>query len=107
MKRAPENCANCSTSAQRVEPDMTSENENTNENKRPSQLKKLIEKGREQGQWLTYAQVNDHLPGDIVDPEQIEDIVNMINDMSIKMLEEETVDADTVSLNDSDRQSDV
>ncbi|HLS05229.1 MAG TPA: RNA polymerase sigma factor RpoD [Wenzhouxiangella sp.] len=80
---------------------MTSENENTNENKRPSQLKKLIEKGREQGQWLTYAQVNDHLPGDIVDPEQIEDIVNMINDMGIKVFEEEPEDADALILNDS------
>ncbi len=68
---------------------------------RPSQLKQLIQKGREQGQWLTYAQVNDHLPGDIVDPEQIEDIVNMINDMGIKVFEEEPEDADALILNDS------
>ncbi|MFW5927478.1 MAG: RNA polymerase sigma factor region1.1 domain-containing protein, partial [Wenzhouxiangella sp.] len=61
---------------------------------RPSQIKQLIQKGREQGQWLTYTQVNDHLPGDIVDPEQIEDIVNMINDMGIKVFEEEPEDAD-------------
>src|SRR5690625_7135349 len=101
MKRAPENCANCSTSAQRVEPDMTSENENTNENKRPSQLKKLIEKGREQSQWLTYAQVNDHLPGDIVEPEQIEDIVNMINDIVIKEIEDEHDHADALITNHS------
>ncbi|NEZ02784.1 RNA polymerase sigma factor RpoD [Wenzhouxiangella sp. XN201] len=68
---------------------------------RPSQLKQLIQKGREQGNWLTYTQVNDHLPGDIVDPEQIEDIVNMINDMGIKVLEEEPEDADDLILNDS------
>ena len=47
-----------------------------------SQLKDLITKGKEQG-FLTYAQVNDHLPDDIVDPEQIEDINNMSNDMGI------------------------
>ena len=47
-----------------------------------SQLKVLIARGKEQG-FLTYAEVNDHLPNDIVDPEQIEDIVNMINDMGI------------------------
>ena len=66
-----------------------------------SQLKLLIEKGREQGQWLTYAQVNDHLPDDIVDPEQIEDIVNMINDMGIKVFEEAPEDPDALILNDS------
>jgi RNA polymerase primary sigma factor len=68
---------------------------------RPSQLKQLIEKGREQGQWLTYAQVNDHLPDDIVDPEQIEDIINMINDMGIKVFEEAPEDADAMILNDT------
>ncbi len=74
---------------------------NMDNSPRPSQLKQLIQKGREQGQWLTYAQVNDHLPGDIVDPEQIEDIVNMINDMGIKVFEEEPEDADSLILNDS------
>ncbi len=66
-----------------------------------SQLKQLIEKGREQGHWLTYAQVNDHLPDDIVDAEQIEDIINMINDMGIKVFEEAPEDADALILNDS------
>ncbi len=66
-----------------------------------SQLKQLIEKGREQGQWLTYAQVNDHLPDDIVDAEQIEDIINMINDMGIKVFEEAPEDADALILNDA------
>ena len=53
---------------------------------RQSQLKLLIARGKEQG-YLTYAQVNDHLPTEIVDPEQIEDIVNMINDMGIPVYE--------------------
>ena len=66
-----------------------------------SQLKQLIEKGREQGHWLTYAQVNDHLPDDIVDAEQIEDIINMINDMGIKVFEEAPEDADALILNDA------
>ncbi|MEJ8569511.1 RNA polymerase sigma factor RpoD [Elongatibacter sediminis] len=63
-----------------------------------SQLKDLITKGKEQG-FLTYAQVNDHLPDDIVDPEQIEDIVNMINDMGISV-HEEAPDSDELILND-------
>src|SRR4029453_15042489 len=53
---------------------------------RQSQLKPLIARGKEQG-YLTYAEVNDHLPSEIVDPEQIEDIVNMINDMGIPVYE--------------------
>ncbi|MDT8438983.1 MAG: RNA polymerase sigma factor RpoD [Wenzhouxiangellaceae bacterium] len=71
------------------------------ENAPRSSLKLLIEKGREQGQWLTYAQVNDHLPDDIVEAEQIEDIVNMINDMGIKVFEEAPEDPDALILNDS------
>jgi RNA polymerase primary sigma factor len=55
-------------------------------NSRQSQLKLLIARGKEQG-YLTYGEVNDHLPNDIVDPEQIEDIVNMINDMGITVYE--------------------
>ncbi|MGC8521645.1 MAG: RNA polymerase sigma factor RpoD [Steroidobacteraceae bacterium] len=53
---------------------------------RQSQLKLLIARGKEQG-YLTYAQVNDHLPSEIVDPEQIEDIVNTINEMGIPVYE--------------------
>ena len=53
---------------------------------RQSQLKLLIARGKEQG-YLTYAQVNDHLPAEIVDPEQIEGIVNTINDMGIPVYE--------------------
>ncbi len=51
-----------------------------------SQLKQLIAKGKEQG-FLTYAEVNDHLPDRIVEPEQIEDIIRMINDMGIQVYE--------------------
>ncbi len=63
-----------------------------------SQLKTLIAKGKEQG-FLTYHEVNDHLPSDIVDPEQIEDIVNMINDMGITV-HEVAPDTDELLLND-------
>ena len=51
-----------------------------------SKLKELIAKGKEQG-FLTYGEVNDHLPDDISDPEQIEDIIRMINDMGITVYE--------------------
>ena len=47
-----------------------------------SRLKELIARGKEQG-YLTYAEVNDHLPEDISDPDQVEDIIRMINDMGI------------------------
>ncbi|MFW2405833.1 MAG: RNA polymerase sigma factor RpoD [Gammaproteobacteria bacterium] len=64
-----------------------------------SQLKVLIARGKEQG-YLTYAEVNDHLPNDIVDPEQIEDIVNMINDMGITV-HEKAPDAESLVLSDA------
>ncbi len=64
-----------------------------------SQLKLLIARGKEQG-YLTYGEVNDHLPNDIVDPEQIEDIVNMINDMGITVYEKAS-DVDTSVLSDN------
>ena len=57
-----------------------------NQEQQQSQLKQLIAKGKQQG-YLTYAEVNDHLPSDIVDPEQIEDIIGMINDMGIQVHE--------------------
>ena len=47
-------------------------------------LKSLIVLGKERG-YLTYAQVNDYLPSEIVDPEQIEEIVSTINDMNIQV----------------------
>jgi RNA polymerase primary sigma factor len=64
-----------------------------------SQLKKLIARGKEKG-FLTYAEVNDHLPDDIVDPEQIEDIISMINDMGIEV-HEFAPDAETLLLNEN------
>ncbi len=51
-----------------------------------SRLKELIAKGKEQG-YITYAEVNDHLPDEISDPDQIEDIIRMINDMGITVYE--------------------
>ena len=57
-----------------------------NQEQQQSQLKQLIAKGKMQG-YLTYAEVNDHLPSDIVDPEQIDDIIGMINEMGIKVYE--------------------
>ncbi|MEQ8857238.1 MAG: RNA polymerase sigma factor RpoD [Pseudomonadales bacterium] len=51
-----------------------------------SRLKELIAKGKEQG-YITYSEVNDHLPDDISDPDQIEDIIRMINDMGITVYE--------------------
>ena len=70
-----------------------------NQSTQQSQLKLLIAKGKEQG-YLTYAEVNDHLPNDIVDPEQIEDIVAMINDMGIAV-HETAPDADNVLMADA------
>jgi len=69
------------------------------EDERQSQLKLLIAKGKEQG-YLTYSEVNDHLPSEIVDPEQIEDIVNMINDMGITVYEK-APDAESLLLSDN------
>ena len=68
-------------------------------NQQQSQLKSLIEKGKEQG-YLTYQEVNDHLPDGIVDPEQIEDIINMINSMGIAV-HEVAPDADTLLMMDA------
>ncbi len=64
-----------------------------------SQIRELIARGKEQG-YLTYAEVNDHLPDDIVDPEQIEDIIGMINDMGISV-HETAPDSDTLLLSDA------
>jgi RNA polymerase primary sigma factor len=77
-----------------------------NQEQQQSQLKQLIAKGKEQG-FLTYAEVNDHLPDGIVEPEQIEDIVRMINDMGITVHEtapdmEESTLSDNVVSTDED-----
>ena len=65
-----------------------------------SRIKELITLGREQG-YLTYAEVNDHLPEDISDPEQVEDIIRMINDMGINVFES-APDADALLLAEAD-----
>ncbi|WP_426577974.1 RNA polymerase sigma factor RpoD [Xenorhabdus stockiae] len=69
-----------------------------------SQLKLLVTRGKEQG-YLTYAEVNDHLPEDIVDSDQIEDIIQMINDMGIQVMEE-APDADDLMLAENTNDTD-
>ncbi len=75
-----------------------------NQEQQQSQIKQLIAKGKAQG-YLTYAEVNDHLPSDIVDPEQIEDIIGMISDMGIQV-HEVAPDADSLLTSDSAVSSD-
>jgi RNA polymerase primary sigma factor len=71
-------------------------------NKQQSRLKDLIAKGKEQG-YLTHAQVNDHLPDDIANPDQVEDIIRMINDIGIPVSEvAPDADAMFVAGNDTD-----
>ncbi|MBT5923739.1 MAG: RNA polymerase sigma factor RpoD [Cellvibrionales bacterium] len=70
-----------------------------------SRIKELITRGKEQG-YLTYAEVNDHLPEDISDPDQVEDIIQMINDMGIKVFET-APDADELLLAENDSTDDI
>jgi RNA polymerase primary sigma factor len=74
-------------------------------NSQQSRLKDLIARGKEQG-FLTYAEVNDHLPEDIADPEQVEDIIRMINDMGIQVVEV-APDADSLLMADGDSTDEV
>ncbi len=71
-----------------------------NQEQQQSQLKQLIAKGKQQG-YLTYAEVNDHLPSDILDPDQIEDIIGMINDMGIQVHEVAPDDDDSLITSDA------
>ena len=64
-----------------------------------SQLKLLIARGKEQG-YLTYREVNDHLPTGIVEADQIEEIISMINDMGITV-HEVAPDKDTIALSET------
>ena len=74
--------------------------------KQGSRIAELIEKGREQG-YLTYADVNDHLPEDISDPDQVDEIIGMINDLGLQV-HETAPDADTLMLSESsDDQDDI
>jgi RNA polymerase primary sigma factor len=68
-------------------------------NTQQSRLKELIAKGKEQG-YLTYAQVNDHLPDDIANPDQVEDIIRMINDIGIPV-SEVAPDGDSLFMSDA------
>ena len=67
--------------------------------KQGSRIAELIDKGREQG-YLTYADVNDHLPEDISDPDQVDEIIGMINDLGLQV-HETAPDADTLMLSES------
>src|SRR5690554_2423840 len=72
--------------------------------KQTTQIKVLLAKGKEQG-YLTYAEVNDHLPDDIIETDSVEDIIQLINDMGIQVLEEAPED-DSIVLNDSTAKED-
>ncbi|WP_339897121.1 sigma-70 family RNA polymerase sigma factor, partial [uncultured Gilvimarinus sp.] len=69
-----------------------------------SRIKELIARGKEQG-YLTYSEVNDHLPEDISDPDQVEDIIQMINDMGIRVFEQ-APNADDLLMADGDSSAD-
>ncbi len=70
-----------------------------------SRLKELITKGKEQG-YLTFDQVNDHLPQDIIDSDQVEDIIRMINDMGIQVFEN-APDTDTLMMSEANTDDDA
>jgi len=74
-------------------------------NQKGSRIAELIEKGREQG-YLTYADVNDHLPDDISDPDQVDEIIGMINDLGLQV-HEAAPDADTLMLAESENSDDI
>ncbi|MDB5962025.1 MAG: polymerase sigma factor RpoD, partial [Massilia sp.] len=67
--------------------------------KRRNKLKTLIKLGKERG-FLTYAEINDHLPENIVDPEAIEGIIGTFNDMGIAVYEH-APDAESLLLTDN------
>ncbi|WP_277267903.1 RNA polymerase sigma factor RpoD [Nitrosomonas nitrosa] len=66
---------------------------------RKMRLKKLIVQGKERG-YLTYAEINDHLPDDMLDAEQIEGVISMINDMGISV-HDEAPDAEALLMSDT------
>src|SRR6266581_2104234 len=66
---------------------------------RRTRLKNLIKLGKERG-FLTYAEINDHLPDDMVDAEQIESIITTFNDMGIQVYDE-APDADTLLISET------
>jgi len=78
--------------------DKTAANPNEVEDRR-TRLKTLIVLGKERG-YLTYAEINDHLPDDVQDSEQIDGIIGMINDMGIQVYEE-APDAEVLLMSDA------
>jgi RNA polymerase primary sigma factor len=96
----------CGTSAQHRYPYLQYTGGHSSMEQAPqSRLKELITKGKEQG-YLTFAQVNDHLPQDIIDSDQVEDIVRMINDMGIQVFEN-APDADTLMMSEANTDEDA
>ncbi len=83
-----------------------------NQEQQQSQLKQLIAKGKAQG-YLTYAEINDHLPSDIMDPDQIDEVIGMINDLGIQVYEvapdddDSLITADTVVSDDEEDVAEV
>lgn len=74
------------------------------DSQKESKIKELIARGKEQG-YLTYAEFNDHLPADVTDPEQIEDIISMLNDMGIQV-SEDAPEMEELLLNEGDASED-
>ena len=73
---------------------------NETKEQQQAELKTLISRGKDQG-YLTFAEVNDHLPPEIIDPEQIDDIIGMLNeDMGIPIYED-IPGAETLLLNET------
>ncbi|MDQ6619110.1 MAG: RNA polymerase sigma factor RpoD, partial [Pseudomonadota bacterium] len=66
---------------------------------RKRRLKTLIVLGKERG-FLTFAEINDHLPDDVLDAEQIEGIIGMIGDMGIQVYDE-APDAETLLMSEA------
>ncbi|MGY6275659.1 RNA polymerase sigma factor RpoD [Methylomonas sp. MgM2] len=82
-----------------------------NQEQQQSQLKQLIAKGKAQG-YLTYAEINDHLPSDIMDPDQIDEVIGMINDLGIQVYEvapddDSLISADAVVSDDEEDVAEV
>ncbi|MDD2759137.1 MAG: RNA polymerase sigma factor RpoD [Methylomonas sp.] len=83
-----------------------------NQEQQQSQLKQLIAKGKAQG-YLTYAEINDHLPSDIMDPDQIDEVIGMINDLGIQVYEvapdddDSLISADAVVSDDEEEVAEV
>ncbi|OGV77978.1 MAG: RNA polymerase sigma factor RpoD [Methylotenera sp. RIFCSPLOWO2_02_FULL_45_14] len=78
---------------------VSSESQEASAEERRTRLKSLIVLGKERG-YLTYAEINDHLPDDVQGSEQIDGIIGMINDMGIQVYEE-APDAEALLMSDA------